>query len=158
MTFQNFRNWWRHLEVQAKGSWFKYRVFSWRYSLILIFCRIIALRNFCSKWDCYWTWNCWCTVDAQLMHSCTVDAQFRNWSFNCNGCCVLGRSATTGAGLRYFNKDDACLAQWLEQIHFCNKFFKNSTEVGTFVGILFWQISYCFFVLSSDMLNFAMEG
>ena len=66
MTFQNFRNWWRHLEVQAKGSWFMYRVFSWRYSLILIFCRIIALRNFCSKWDCYWTWNCWCTVDAQL--------------------------------------------------------------------------------------------
>ena len=86
-------------------------------------------------------------VDAQLMHRwCTV-AQFRNWSFNCTGCCVLGRSATTGAGLRYFNKDDACLAQWLEQIHFCNKFFKKSTEVGTFVGILFWQISYCFFCI-----------
>ena len=151
MTFQNFRNWWRHLEVQAKGSWFMYRVFSWRYSLILIFCRIIALRNF-------W-FQVGLLLDLKLlMHSwCTV-AQNRNWSFNCTGCCVLGHSATTGAGLRYFNKDDACLAQWLEQIHFCNKFFKKSTEVGTFVGILFWQISYCFFVLSSDMLNFAMEG
>ena len=161
MTFQNFRNWWRHLEVQAKGSWFMYRVFSWRYSLILIFCRIIALRNFWFQvgllLDLKLLMHSWCTVDAQLMHSwCTV-AQFRNWSFNCTGCCVLGRSATTGAGLRYFNKDDACLAQWLEQIHFCNKFFKKSTKVGTFVGILFWQISYCFFVLS-DMLIFAMEG
>ena len=70
MTFQNFRNWWRHLEVQAKGSWFMYRVFSWRYSLILIFCRIIALRNFLFQvgllLDLKLLMHSWCTVDAQL--------------------------------------------------------------------------------------------